>query len=76
MNTTVQYVKIDTIDDIDVLALKYAPINILYCSFGKYRDSITNETYPHEFIEYISYLDKENNLQYLPIVHRGIWEEN
>ena len=70
-----KYKLIDTINNIEVYALEYGAIGTVYCTSGRIYDSITNEPFDGQFMEYISFFDENNNLLDNPVIHNGIWKE-
>ena len=58
-----KYKLIDTINNIEVYALEYDAIGTVYCTSGRIYDSITNEPFDGQFMEYISFFDENNNLK-------------
>ena len=75
INSGTKYKLIDNINNLEVYALEYAAIGPIYCTSGKLYDSITNESFDGEFMEYISFFNENNNLVDTPIIHNGIWKE-
>ena len=74
-NSGTKYKLIDNINNIEVYALEYGAIGTVYCTSGRIYDSITNEPFDGQFMEYISFFDENNNLLDNPVIHNGIWKE-